>query len=140
MSKTWVSKPSNTKKDSKIVDASGKSLGRLASVVASLLSGKHKPDYSPHVPNGDFVVVVNSDKVVLTGKKWADNRYYTRSKYIGSIKEWTAKDLGKEELIKRAVTGMLPKNTHRPKFLKNLRVFKDTEHTYQDRDLKEYSF
>ncbi len=133
--KTWIKKPINVQSDWKIIDASGKSLGRLASVVAQLLSGKYKPEYTSHVPNGDHVVIVNSDKVVLTGKKWQDKKYYTHSRYIGSIKEWSARDLGTEELIKKAVQGMLPKNNHRPKFLKNLRIFKDTEHIYKDKNL-----
>lgn len=140
MNKTWIQKPANIKKEFKIVDASGKSLGRLASVVAQLLSGKYKPEYTPHVPNGDFVVIVNSEKIILTGKKWTDKKYYTHSHHVGSLKEWRAKDFTKAELLKKAVQGMLPKNTHRPRFLKNLRIFKGVKHTYEDKDLKSYSF
>ncbi len=133
--RTWIKKPADVQSDWKVVDASGKSLGRLASVVAQLLSGKYKPEYTSHVPNGDHVVVINSDKIVLTGKKWDNKKYYTHSRYIGSMREWSAKDLGTEELIKKAVQGMLPKNNHRSKFLKNLRIFKDSEHEYKDKNL-----
>ena len=133
--KTWIKKPADVQSDWKIIDASGKSLGRLASSVAQLLSGKYKPEYTSHVPNGDHVVIINSDKIVLTGKKWTDKKYYTHSRYIGSIKEWSARDLGTEELIKRAVQGMLPKNNHRQKFLNKLKIFKKTDHEYKDKNL-----
>lgn len=138
--KTWVQKPADVKKDFKLVDASGKSVGRLASEVARLLSGKYKPEYTPHVPNGDFVIIINSDKVVFTGKKSTDKKYYTHSRHIGSLKEWSVKDIGTIKVIEKAIQGMLPKNTHRKRFLKNLRVFKDAEHNYQNKQLKEYSF
>ncbi|MGI9548991.1 MAG: 50S ribosomal protein L13 [Bdellovibrionales bacterium] len=134
--KTWVKKPLNVQKEWKLIDASGKSLGRLASAVSYLLSGKYKPEYTPHVPNGDGIIIINSDKVVLTGKKWQQKKYYTHSRYIGSMKEWSARDLGTETLIKNAVQGMLPKNNHRDKFLKNLRIFKGPEHTYKDKTLQ----
>lgn len=138
MQKTWSQKPKDVQKAKKLVDASGQSLGRLASVVAKLLSGRYKPEFTPHVPQGDLVVIVNSDQVVLTGKKWTNKKYYTKSHYVGSLKERSAKDLPKEELIKRAVQGMLPKNNHRKIFLKNLKVFKDSNHTYKDQDLETY--
>jgi len=138
--KTWVQKPADIKNDWKLIDASGKSIGRLASVVARLLSGKYKPEYTPHVLNGDHIVIVNSDKAVLTGKKWLDKKYYTRSRYVGSLKEWSAKDLKTDVLIQKAVKGMLPKNTHRAKCLKKLRIFKGTEHTYKDKNLEVFKF
>ena len=133
MSKTWVKKPEDVKREWKVIDAKGKSLGRLASLTANLLIGKNKPDYTPHVMGGDFVIVLNSSQVQLTGKKWTQKKYYTKSRYVGSLKEKKAKDISSYELIKEAVSGMLPKNTHRPRALKRLKIFEGTEHNYQNK-------
>ena len=133
MLKTWVKRQEDVKREWKLVDAKGQSLGRLASSVANLLIGKDKPDYTPHVMGGDFVIVLNSKQVQLTGKKWTQKKYYKTSRYIGSLKERQAKDLSSQELIQNAVSGMLPKNTHRPRALKRLKIFEGSEHSYQDK-------
>lgn len=133
MSKTWVQKPLEIQRNWKLLDASGKSLGRLASVTAKLLMGKDKPQFTPHVMGGDFVIVTNSDKIKLTGKKWIQKTYYKHSRFVGSLKERKAKDIPTDELIRKAVQGMLPKNSHRPRALKRLKIFKDSHHSYQDK-------
>ena len=133
-SKTWVKRSQDVKRDWKIVSAEGKSLGRLASLVTPHLMGKNKPDYTPHVMGGDFVIVINSDKVRLTGKKLTQKKYYRHSRYVGSLKERQAKDLSSVEMIELAVKGMLPKNTHRDKALKRLKIFKSAEHKYKDKN------
>ena len=129
--KTWVKKQEDVQRNWKIVDAKGKSLGRLASAIATLLIGKNKLDYTPHVMGGDFVIVLNSSQVKLTGKKWTQKKYYKHSRYVGSLKERRAKDVPSQELIQQAVSGMLPKNTHRPRALKRLKIFKGSEHNYE---------
>ena len=133
MLKTWVKRQEDVKRDWKLVDAKGQSLGRLASEVAKLLIGKNKPDYTPHVMGGDFVIVLNSNQVQLTGKKWTQKKYYKKSRFVGSLKEKLAKDIPCSELIQEAVSGMLPKNTHRPRALKRLKIFEGAEHSYQDK-------
>ena len=137
MTKTWSQKPSEVQRNWKVLDASGKSLGRLASVAAKLLMGKDKPQFTPHVMGGDFVIVINSDKIKLTGKKWTQKTYYKHSRFVGSLKERRAKDMATQELIRRAVQGMLPKNSHRSRALKRMKVFKDSQHNYQNKNLEE---
>ena len=133
MSKTWVKRSEDVKRDWKIIDADGKSLGRLASLTVPHLTGKNKPDYTPHVQCGDFVIIINADKLKLTGKKRIQKKYYTHSRYVGSLKERQAKDLSSVELVHLAVKGMLPKNTHRDRMLQRLKIFKQSEHSYQNR-------
>ena len=133
ISKTWTQKPESVQRSWKILDAANQSLGRLASETAKLLMGKGKPQITPHVMGGDFVVVINADKIKLTGKKWTQKIYYRHSRFVGSLKEQKAKDIAKPELIKKAVQGMLPKNSHRPRALKRLKIFKDSKHNYQDK-------
>ena len=116
-----------------VVDAENKVLGRLASEIATRLRGKHKPNFSPHMDVGDFIVVVNADKVKLTGKKLDDKIYYRHSGYIGGIKEQTAKEILEKqptELIKMAVRGMLSKNSLGRKQLKKLRIYTGGEHPH----------
>ena len=137
MSKTWTAK--EVQRSWKVLDASGKSLGRLASVVAKLLMGKDKPEFSPHIMGGDFVIVVNSDKIQLTGKKWTQKTYYKHTRFVGSLKEKTAKDIPTPELIRKAVQGMLPKNSHRPKALNRLKIFQDSKHNYEDKKPEQLS-
>jgi len=139
MTKTWSQKPSEVQRNWNVLDASGKPLGRLASVAAKLLMGKDKPQFTPHVMGGDFVIVINSDKIQLTGKKWTQKIYYKHSRFVGSLKEQKAKDMTTQELIRKAVQGMLPKNSHRPRALKRLKIFKDSQHYYQDKKPKELS-
>jgi large subunit ribosomal protein L13 len=131
--KTYSAKPKEVEKKWYVVDAAGHILGRLASSVASRLRGKHKPIYTPHIDTGDNIIVINADKVALTGKKWDDKVYYRHSGYIGGLKSTTAKEMLQkcpENLVKYAVRGMLPKNRLGRKLLKNLRVYPGAEHPH----------
>ena len=139
MQKTWTAKPAELKREWKLIDATGQSLGRLASEAARLLRGKHKPEFTPHVEGGDFVIIINSGKVTLTGKKWTEKKYYRHSRYVGSLKERRAKDMKTEELIKQAVRGMLPKNKLRQRMLKKLKVYEGPDHSHQAQNPKEHS-
>ncbi|MFH1102302.1 MAG: 50S ribosomal protein L13 [Pseudomonadota bacterium] len=116
-----------------LVDANGAVLGRLASAVAARLRGKHNPLFTPHVDTGDFVIVINADKVILTGKKLIQKRYYHHTGYIGGLKSVTAKDLLErkpEELVRFAVRGMLPKNKLGRKLFQKLKVYTGNEHPH----------
>ncbi len=116
-----------------VVDADGKVLGRLASEIATRLRGKHKPNFSPHMDVGDFIVVVNAEKVKLTGNKLEDKIYYHHSGYIGGLKEKTAKELLEkkpEELLKSAVKGMLTKNTLGRQQFSKLKVYAGSDHPH----------
>lgn len=126
--KTFTLKASDLKRAWKLIDAQGIPAGRLASETAKILQGKHKPEFAPYLDNGDFVVVINSDQMVLTGKKWTDKKYYRHSRFPGSLKEWTPKDIGTDEILKRAVRGMLPKNKLRKKLMKKLKIYKESEY------------
>lgn len=117
-----------------VVDAEGQVLGRLASEIAVRLRGKHLPTFSPHVDTGDFVVVINAEKVRLTGRKWEQKKYYRHSGYPGGLKVTTAKKLNQEHperLIEFAVRGMLPKNRLGRKLLKKLKVYSGAEHPHE---------
>lgn len=117
-----------------LVDAENKVLGRLASELAKILRGKKKPDFTPHVDTGDYVVVINAEKVNLTGNKLKDKVYYRHSGYPGGIKSMTAEDLQAkrpEDLIRIAVKGMLPKNRLGRKVFKKLKVYAGAEHPHQ---------
>lgn len=132
--KTFSAKASETKHDWYVVDASGKVLGRLASEIALRLRGKHKAIYTPHVDTGDFIVVVNAEKIALTGKKLTDKIYYSYSGYPGGLRETAAgKMLAEkpENLIKIAVAGMLPKNNLGRKMLKKLKVYAGNAHPHE---------
>ena len=116
-----------------VVDAEGAVLGRLASSVAARLRGKHNPLFTPHADTGDWVIVINADKVVLTGRKWDQKNYYRHSGYIGGLKTITArKQLEKkpEDLVRSAVKGMLPKNRLGRKLFKKLKVYAGNEHPH----------
>ncbi len=116
-----------------VVDAKGQTLGRLASEVAKVLSGKTKPIYTPHVDTGDFVIIINAEQVVLTGKKLDQKYYRTYSGYIGGLKETKYRDMMKnkpELVMMHAVKGMLPKNTLGSAMLKKLRVYRGAEHNH----------
>ncbi|MCL7487679.1 MAG: 50S ribosomal protein L13 [Desulfobulbaceae bacterium] len=117
-----------------IVDADSKTLGRFATEIARRLRGKHKPTFCNFQDNGDFIVVVNAEKIHLTGKKWDDKKYYRHTGYIGGIKEQTAREVltkKPEELIRMAVRGMLPKNKLGRKQLKKLKIYAGTDHPHQ---------
>jgi len=108
------------------IDASGKVLGRLAAEIAVLLRGKNKPDFSPHIDAGDTVVVINTSKIKITGKKAEQKKYYRHSGYVGGIKEISYKEFFKKnpnQVLKRAVYGMLPKNKLRAKMIKRLKLY-----------------
>ena len=114
-----------------LVDAEGQSLGRMASKVAKLLRGKYKPNFTPHVDCGDNVVVINADKIVLTGNKWEDKTYVRHTGYPGGQRFRTAQELfdkQPERLVEKAVKGMLPKNKLGAELFRNLRVYVGTEH------------
>ncbi|MFA5181367.1 MAG: 50S ribosomal protein L13 [Syntrophales bacterium] len=131
--KTFNVKKEEIIKDWCVVDAQGKILGRLASEIASRLRGKHKPIYTPHLDTGDFVIVVNAEKIQLTGKKLADKIYYRHSGYPGGLTETTAGKLLQEkpeDVLKIAVRGMLPKNTLGRAMLKKLKIYKGPEHPH----------
>ncbi|PQP34276.1 50S ribosomal protein L13 [Desulfobacteraceae bacterium SEEP-SAG9] len=116
-----------------VVDAQGAVLGRLASSIASRLRGKHNPLYTPHVDTGDWVIVVNAEKLVLTGRKLEQKKYYRHSGYIGGLKTITAKKLMEkrpEDLVRFAVKGMLPKNRLGRKLFKKLKVYSGDQHPH----------
>ena len=131
---TYSAKQNDIDKKWLIVDAEGMVLGRLASVIAARLRGKHNPLFTPHVDCGDFVVVVNADKIVLTGRKHQQKMYYSYSGYIGGLKEITAGKLIEkrpEDLIRFAVKGMLPKNALGTSMFKKLKVYAGGTHPHE---------
>ena len=117
-----------------VIDASGAILGRLASKVASHLQGKHNPLYTPHVDTGDWIIVINADKIMLTGRKMDQKNYYRHSGYIGGLTETTAKELHAkrpENLVRFAVKGMLPKNKLGRRLFLKLKVYAGDQHPHQ---------
>jgi|TARA_B100001250_G_scaffold81449_2_gene67182 large subunit ribosomal protein L13 len=131
--KTFSAKPKEVIKDWFLVDAQGKTLGRLATAIAHRLRGKHKPQYTPHVDTGDYIVVINAEKIIVTGKKLQDKLYYKHTGYIGNLKTESLADLLKrspERVIEGAVKGMLPKNTLGREMFKKLKVVIGSEHPY----------
>lgn len=132
--KTFSAKREDVERTWYLVDGSGKVLGRLASHLARVLRGKTKPIYTPHVDTGDYVVVINADKIRLTGKKMEQKVYYRHSGYPGGLKSTTAKELlatKPERLLKKAVKGMLPKNPLGRKMFKKLKVYRGPDHPHQ---------
>lgn len=129
-----MAKPDQIDRKWYVVDAKGKTLGRLASEVAKILRGKHKPEYTPHIDTGDFVIVVNAEQVELTGKKLTDKIYYRHSGYPGGLKQVTAGELREkrpERMIEYAVKGMLPKGSLGRKQFKKLKVYAGSEHPHE---------
>lgn len=132
--KTFSAKPETVTRGWYLVDADGKTLGRLATELARRLRGKHKPEYTPHVDTGDFLVVVNAEKVRVTGRKLDDKIYHWHTGYIGNLKQTS---LGKllnehpERVIEMAVKGMLPKNPLGRAMFKKLKVYAGAEHKHQ---------
>ncbi len=132
--KTYVPKKKDIKRSWWLVDAKGKTLGRLASKIATVLKGKHKPDFVNYLDTGDFVVVINAEKIVVTGKKESDKIYYRHSGYPGGIKEMTLSEMREkkpEEILRHAVKGMLPKNAMGRKLLRKLKVYSGEEHPHK---------
>jgi len=141
MMKTYVPKKSDVERKWWLVDANGKILGRLASEVASLLRGKNKPQYADFMDMGDFVIVVNAEKIRVTGKKLDQKRYYSHSGYPGGIKETTLKELKDkkpEEVIRKAVWRMLPKNKLNRAIHKKLKVYAGPEHPHEAQQPQQY--
>jgi len=131
---TYSAKNSDNKGNWGLVDANGAVLGRLAAAVASRLQGKHNPLYTPHVDSGDWIVVINAEKVVLTGKKLDKKLYHRHSGYIGGLTSTTARELQEktpEDLIRFAVKGMLPRNRLGTKQLKKLKVYAGDQHPHE---------
>ena len=135
-------KPEEIKKDWWVIDVKDKPLGRVATIIATLLRGKHKPYFTPHLDCGDFVIVINADKVKLTGKKLDKKIYYWHSGWPGGLKSITARELRKkspEKMIMLAVKRMLPKNKLGRKLLKKLKVYRGPEHKHQAQKPKPYA-
>jgi len=131
--KTYSAKPGEVERNWYVVDAEDMVLGRLATRIASVLRGKHKAQFTPHVDAGDFVIVVNADKVKLTGNKLDDKNYYWHTGYPGGIKSRTAREMlakKPEEVFRRAVWGMLPKNRLGRKLITKLKVYPGSEHPH----------
>ncbi len=131
--KSFVAKPADIERKWYVIDADGQTLGRLATQVAMILRGKHKPTFTPHVDCGDNVIVINAGKVVLTGKKLEQKKYYRYSGYVGGLKETTARDMLEkkpETMVYEAIKGMMPKNSLGREMLTKLRVYKDAEHAH----------
>ncbi len=132
--KTISANKATVNKEWVVVDATGQTLGRLCSKVAKLLRGKYKPNFTPHVDCGDNVIIINADKIVLTGSKWNDRVYLRYTGYPGGQREYTPADLmakGEDRLFRKVVKGMLPKNRLGAKILKNLYVYAGTEHKHE---------
>jgi len=133
VSATYMAKPHEVERTWYVVDAEGKTLGRLASQVAAILRGKHKPTFTPHVDCGDFVIVINAEKVRLTGKKMTQKIYRRHSGYPGGLKEIAAKDLLRTRptrAVELAVKGMLPHNRLGRKMFRKLKVYAGPEHPH----------
>ncbi|MBN1777714.1 MAG: 50S ribosomal protein L13 [Clostridiales bacterium] len=131
--KTFMEKPADVQRKWYIVDAQDVVLGRLATRVASVLRGKHKPTYTPHVDSGDYVIVINADKAVLTGKKLDQKMYYHHSGYPGGLSETPYRSLMEKKpefAVKKAIVGMLPKGPLGRSMAKKLRVYAGAEHEY----------
>ncbi|MFC4624259.1 50S ribosomal protein L13 [Daeguia caeni] len=132
---TFSQKPAEVVKKWVLIDAEGIVLGRLASVVANRLRGKHKPTYTPHVDDGDNVIIINADKVVLTGKKYTDKKYYWHTGYPGGIKERTARQIleGRfpERVVEKAIERMIPRGPLGRRQMKNLRVYAGPNHQHE---------
>ena len=131
--KTYSAKAETVQRDWYVVDAEGKTLGRLATEVATRLRGKHKPEFTPHVDTGDYIVVVNAEKIVVTGNKATDKIYYSHTEYPGGIKDISFKDLlnkAPERVIQSAVKGMLPRGPLGREMFRKLKIYVGSEHPH----------
>jgi large subunit ribosomal protein L13 len=132
--KTYVAKPTDRERNWLLVDANGQTLGRMSTQIADALRGKRKPTYTPHIDTGDFVVVINAEKISVTGKKLEDKRYYRHSGYPGGLKSRTLQEMldrQPEEVIRKAVKGMLPRNRLARKQLTKLKIYAGPEHPHE---------
>ena len=131
--RTYVATPDTRERNWLVVDAAGKTLGRLATQIADVLRGKRKPEYTPHCDVGDFVIVVNAEKIAVTGKKRSDKLYHRHSGYPGGLRTRTLNDMLErqpEEVIRKAVKGMLPRNRLARQQLRKLKVYAGPEHPH----------
>ncbi len=131
--KTYVAKPSDRERNWLLVDASGQTLGRLATQLADMLRGKRKPEYTPHIDTGDFVVVVNAERIAVTGNKRQAKRYYRHSGYPGGLRSRSLQqmlDRRPEEVIRLAVKGMMPRNRLARKQLTKLKIYAGADHPH----------
>jgi len=141
--RTYIPKQDEIEQKWWLVNADGRVLGRLATEVADLIRGKRKPQFTSHLDTGDFVVVVNAEKIKVTGRKLDQKKYYTHSLYPGGIKEETLKDLlarNPEEVIKKAVWGMVPKGKLGRALYKKLKVYRGPSHPHEAQNPQEYKF
>ncbi len=141
--KTYSPKPENIDREWFLVDAQNQILGRLASQIAHRLRGKHKPEFAPHMDNGDFIVVVNCEKIKVTGNKLQKKQYYHHTGYVGNLKSISLeKQLQQkpEEVLRTAVRGMLPKNRLGRAMLKKLKIYAGAEHPHQAQEPKTLTF
>ena len=132
--KTYMANPAKVEKKWYVVDAEGQTLGRLASEVAKVLRGKNKPVFTPHVDTGDYVIVINAEKIKVTGKKLDQKIYYSHSDYVGGMKETTLREMMNkkpEKVIELAVKGMLPKGPLGRQMIKKLHVYAGAEHGHE---------
>lgn len=137
---TYMAKTNDVDRQWYVVDATDKTLGRLATRIAEILRGKHKPTYTPHVDTGDYVIVINAEKIHLTGNKWDQKKYYRHSGYPGGIKETVYKKLVQtkpELIIEKAVKGMIPHNKLGRQVFNKLKVYAGSEHPHQAQQPKE---
>jgi large subunit ribosomal protein L13 len=131
--KTFVAKPETVQRDWYVVDATDKTLGRLASEIALRLRGKHKPEYTPHVDTGDYIIVINAEKIAVTGRKAQDKMYYAHSGYPGGLKETNFEKLiahKPEMVLEKAVKGMLPKGPLGRAMFRKMKVYAGAEHKH----------
>lgn len=131
--KTYSAKPADIRRDWFVVDADGKTLGRISTEIALRLRGKHKPEYTPHMDTGDYIVVINAEKVKVTGRKATDKMYYHHTGYIGNLKSISFEKLQQkapERIIEKAVKGMLPRGALGRQMFKKLKVFAGAQHTH----------
>lgn len=134
MRTTFMANAGNIERKWYVVDAAGKTLGRLSSEIASILRGKHKPTYTPHVDTGDHVIIINAEKIELTGKKLTDKIYYRHSQFPGGLKTRTALEMRTnypEKMLELAIKGMLPKGSLGRQMAKKLNVYAGSEHPHQ---------
>lgn len=141
--KTFSAKPAEVKRDWYVIDAEGKTLGRLATEIARRLRGKHKPEFTPHVDTGDYIIVVNAEKIGVTGNKEKDKMYYRHTGYVGNMKSTSLGKLRQtfpDRIITTAVQGMLPKNPLGRAMFKKLKVYAGPEHNHQSQQPKVLEF
>ncbi len=141
--KTYMASPSTINREWYVVDATDQTLGRLAAQVASVLRGKNKPTYTPHIDTGDYVVIINAEKIKVTGKKLDQKIYYNHSGYVGGMKETTLREMlakKPEEVVRKAVKGMLPKGPLGREMITKLHVYAGPEHKQQAQQPKELKF